>query len=154
MILRWTPRQLAMRAPWRELERLRSHLEGMYETLSDGVESFRRGGPGVYPALNLSEDDDNLYVTAELPGVVSDDIELSVQGEGLTIRGERKIPEADQEVNYHRREREAGFFRRVINLPVKIDNQNVRASVKSGILNITLPKAVEVKPRQIPISID
>ena len=150
-ILRWTPRQIAFRAPWRELERLRGHVEGMYEALSDGVETLRGGGSGVYPSLNLREDADNLYLSAELPGVAPADIELSVQGDSLTLRGERRIPEADQKVNYHRREREAGYFRRVINLPVRVDSGQIQATVRNGMLRVTMPKAAEARAQQITI---
>lgn len=149
-ILRWTPRQLAMRAPWRELDRMRRHMEGMYDALSQGVDTVRRGA-GVYPLLNLSEDTENLYLTAELPGIAPADLELSVHGESLTLRGERKIPDADQSVNYHRREREAGIFRRVVALPVRVDQDAVKASFKDGVLKVTLPKAAEAKARQINI---
>ena len=149
-ILRWTPRQLAMRAPWRELDRMRRHMEGMYDALSQGVDTVRRGA-GVYPLLNLSEDTDNLYLTAELPGIAPADLELSVHGESLTLRGERKIPDADKSVNYHRREREAGIFRRVVALPVRVNQDAVKASFKDGVLKVTLPKAAEAKARQISI---
>ena len=150
-ILRWTPRQLAMRAPWRELDRMRRHMEGMYDALSQGVETVRHGGAGVYPLLNLSEDTDNLYLTAELPGIAPSDLELSVQGDSITLRGERKIPEADKSVNYHRREREAGIFRRVVSLPVRVDQDASKAGFKDGVLQVTLPKAAEAKARQINI---
>ena len=149
-ILRWTPRQLAMRAPWRELDRMRRHMEGMYDALSQGVETVRRGA-GVYPLLNLSEDTDNLYLMAELPGVEPADLELSVHGESITLRGERKIPDADTSVNYHRREREAGIFRRVVSLPVRVNQDAAKANFKDGVLKVTLPKAAEAKARQISI---
>lgn len=150
-IIRWTPRQFALRNPWRELDRLRRHFEGLYETMSDGVEAFRRGGPGVYPALNLYEDNDNLYLKAELAGVAPEDIELSVHGDSLTLRGERKIPDTEEEVNYHRREREAGIFRRVVTLPIKVDTEKVQAKAVNGILEVTLPKISEAKARQVSI---
>lgn len=150
-ILRWTPRQIAFRTPWRELERLRSHVEGMYDALSDGVETLRGGGSGVYPSLNLREDAENLYLSAELPGVAPEDIELSVQGDSLTLRGERRILEADKKLNYHRRERDAGYFRRVINLPVRVDSGQVQATVRNGLLMVTMPKAAEAKAHQITI---
>lgn len=150
-ILRWGPRDLAFRAPWRELERLRGHLEGMRDAVSSGVDSFRQSGPGVYPALNVMEDDENLYVCAELPGVAPEDIEISVHGDALTIRGERKVTETEKKVSFHRREREFGVFRRVLNLPVKIDPENVTAKSGDGLLKVVLPKAAESKPRKIEI---
>jgi HSP20 family protein len=78
-------------------------------------------------------------------------VDLSVEGDSLTLRGERKIPEAGEKVSYHRREREAGVFRRVITLPVKVEADKVRAAMKNGILSVTLPKAAEAKPKQIVV---
>jgi HSP20 family protein len=123
----------------------------MYDALSDGVETLRGGGSGVYPSLNLREDAENLYLSAELPGVAPEDIELSVQGDSLTLRGERRILEADKKLNYHRRERDAGYFRRVINLPVRVDSGQVQATVRNGLLMVTMPKAAEAKAHQITI---
>ena len=106
---------------------------------------------GVYPMINLEEDESSLYVTAELPGISVEDLSLSVHNDSLSLRGERKIPEVDEKINYHRRERKEGFFRRVISLPVKVDADNVSAEIKNGILHVILPKAEEAKPRQITI---
>ena len=153
-ILRWTPRPIAWGTPWREIERLRNQMESLYESVVDGVDTWRRGGMGVFPALNLYEDDEKLYLTAELAGVAPEDIEMSVEGDNLTIRGERKITEAGENVNYHRREREAGFFRRVVTLPVRVDAEKIQASVKEGVLKVTFPKAVEAKSRQIKVTSD
>jgi HSP20 family protein len=138
-------------SPIRELDRLKGQFENILEGLAGSVESGLQRWAGVFPLINVSEDVDNLYVTAELPGVTVQDMEISVQGNNLTIRGERRIGEADRKVNYHRREREAGFFRRVVNLPVKTDHEKVRASFRDGILEIVLPKAAEARPRRIDI---
>lgn len=153
MILKWTPRQLSNRAPWREVDRLRNQLEGVFETLSQGVETIRHGA-GVFPLVNLYEDDQNLYLTAEMPGLAASDLDLSIQGDSLTLRGEVKAPESNQQVNYHRREREAGFFRRVINLPEKTVPDQAKASLKNGVLCVVLPKAAEAQVRRIEISKD
>ena len=150
MIIKWTPRQLSTRAPWRELDRLRNQLEGVFDALSQGVETIRHG-TGVFPLVNLFEDDQNLYLTAEMPGLDASDLELSIQGDSLTLRGEVKAPEADRQVNYHRRERDSGFFRRVINLPEKTAPDQVRASLTNGVLTVVLPKAEEAKVRRIEI---
>ncbi|MFH1138489.1 MAG: Hsp20/alpha crystallin family protein [Pseudomonadota bacterium] len=150
MIVKWTPRQLSNRAPWREIERLRNQLEGVFDTLSQGVDAIRHGA-GVFPLVNLFEDDQNLYLTAETPGLTVSDLKLSLQGDSLTLRGEVKPPESNREVNYHRREREAGFFRRVINLPEKTAPDKVTASLKNGVLTIVLPKTEEAKVRRIDI---
>lgn len=152
MILRWTPRQFGGRSPWREIERLRNQMEGFFDSVSNGVEAFRRGSAGVYPLINVLEDEENIYLSAEIPGVEASELELSVHGDSVTLRGERKIAEAGEEVNYHRRERDSGFFRRVVSLPVKIDADKAEASNKNGVLTVKLPKAAEAKPRQISVA--
>ena len=105
---------------------------------------------GVYPPVNMSEDEEALYVRAELPGVSAKDVDVSIEGDNLILRGERKI-ESAQDVNYHRRERAAGTFRRIMTLPVRVNPAKVSAKMKNGVLNIVLPKAEEAKPRQISV---
>ena len=106
---------------------------------------------GVFPALNISENEDNLYVTAELPGMNPKEIDITATADSITLRGERKDSSTSKDVNYHQREREFGTFRRVINLPTRINTDKINASYKNGILTVVLPKAEEAKPKQIEI---
>jgi HSP20 family protein len=106
---------------------------------------------GVYPLVNISEDPEHIYVRAELPGVNPEDLDITIKEQHLVIRGERKIPPEEKNVNYHRRERESGFFRRVLRLPSQVDPNKVEAACKDGVLTITLAKPEEVKPRQISV---
>ena len=153
-IFRWTPKTFGLRDRLPELDQIRNRLEGLYDSMAESVDSFRRGGAGVFPLINVSEDNENLYVAAELPGVGVADLDVSVHGDNLTIRGERKIAEIDREINVHRREREAGYFRRIVALPVKVDVEKVSAMVHNGMLEITLPKASEAKPHRVSITAD
>jgi len=111
----------------------------------------RTRGSNVFPALNVYQDSDNLYVTAELPGIDVNDIEINVEGDTLHIKGQRKLPETDNKVRYHRRERGSGQFSRTIQLPFPVNTEKVSAEMKLGILTISLPKADEAKPRKIYI---
>jgi HSP20 family protein len=124
-------------------------MHRIYNTLAGTQEGSRAAG--VYPHLNTTEDEDNYYVRAELPGVDPDDIEITTQDNNLIINGERKIPPEGENVSYHRREREAGSFRRVTSLPTHIDSSRVTAVCKNGLLTVTLPKATEVKARHIDV---
>jgi HSP20 family protein len=99
----------------------------------------------------VTEDAENLYVRAELPGVKADSLDISVVEGRLLIKGERKIEVEDQKRGYHRREREAGIFRRTIALPSRVDPGKVTAAMKNGVLTITLAKAEEAKPRKITV---
>jgi len=100
---------------------------------------------------NVTEDNDNYYVRAELPGVKSEDMDIQVTAKGVSISGERKIPVEGDNVKYHRREREAGKFSRLINLSDDIDVDKVNAELENGILTMTIPKAEKTKPRQIAV---
>ncbi len=136
--------------PFRELERLQRQMDRLFRQ-SYGVERFP-WRVGVYPLVNISEDHDYIYVRAELPGVKPGDLEIHIKDKSLVIRGERKIPTEEKEVNFHRRERESGFFRRVVSLPGPVSPDKVEATCKDGILTVKLAKPEEIKPRQIKVT--
>jgi HSP20 family protein len=135
--------------PFQELDRLQLQMDSLFQSVA-GRERYPRR-VGVYPLVNLSEDADHIYVRAELPGVNPEELDITIKEQHLVIRGERKIPPEEKNVNYHRRERESGFFRRVLRLPAQVDPNKVEAACKDGVLTITLAKSEEVKPRQISV---
>ena len=137
--------------PLRELEQLQRRMDRLFQN-AFGLERSP-WQVGVYPLVNISEDRDHLYVRAELPGVKAENLEITIQDNSLILRGERKIPTEEKQVNYHRREREAGFFRRVVALPARIQADKVEATCKDGILTIKLAKPEEVKPRKIQVKV-
>jgi len=104
----------------------------------------------TFPAVNIWEDENSLYAEAELPGVKMEDIEISVVGNELTLKGERK-PFAGDDGKYHRRERGVGSFTRVLHLPLDIDAEKVEATLRNGVLLIHLPKAAAALPRKIEV---
>ena len=149
-IIKWRPGRAGYRFdPFSEMQRLQHEMHRIYNTLTGTWEAVRPAG--VYPHLNITEDEDNYYVRAELPGVDPEDIEITTQDSDLIINGERKIPVEGENVSYHRREREAGSFKRITSLPTHIDSSKVAAVCKNGLLIITLPKTTEVKARQIEV---
>lgn len=105
---------------------------------------------GVFPLINLTEDTDNYYARAELPGIESGDLDIQIDGKNLTISGERNI-NMDQDVKFRRRERESGKFSRVISLPGEVDPDKVEAGLTNGLLNVKIPKAEAAKPKRITI---
>lgn len=135
--------------PLREFDRLRRQMDAFYGALSGGT--LPMPSAGVFPLTNVTEDGENYYVRAEMPGITSDELNIQVTAEGISISGERKIPTEGNNVKYHRREREAGKFSRLINLPKKVDVDKVEASMKNGILKVTIPKSEASKPRQIKV---
>lgn len=131
---------------WDAFEHLRREVDQL----------FARVGPdaphGVHPLVNLYESAEGFVLTAELPGMKLADIELAVHGNRLTIRGERKISYPDDgHTNLHRRERQAGQFRRAVELPVAIDSEKVEASYRNGVLLVKLPKPASHRPRRIEV---
>jgi HSP20 family protein len=135
--------------PFEELERMRRQMDRLFEGLTGRLLSDPTAG--VFPLVNVTEGNDNYYVRAELPGVKAGDMDISVTGTSLSISGERKIAPEDEKANYHRREREAGNFSRVINLPGQIDTSKVEARCADGVLTVILPKSEAAKPKQITI---
>ena len=131
-----------------EFDRLRQEVNQLFNLFTPGADPFFSR---VYPAVNLTEEGNILLVRAELPGVNPESLDISVVEGKLLISGERKIEVEDKKTSYHRREREAGVFRRTMVLPLKVDSGKVSASMKNGVLTITLPKSEEVIPRKITV---
>ena len=135
--------------PFEELERMRRQMDWLNSGLSRGF--LGEPSAGVFPLMNVTEDKDNYYIRAELPGLKADELDISVTGDTFSISGERKLPVEDEKARYHRREREAGNFSRIVSLPTQIDAGKVEAQCMDGVLTVTLPKAEAVKPKQIAV---
>ena len=137
-------------SPFGELERMRKQMDLLSGRLTRGV--FREPFAGVFPLLNVTEDRDNYYVRAELPGIKAADLDISVTGDSLSMSGERKVAEENENAKYHRRERDAGKFSRIVSLPSQVDTEKADAQCADGILTVTLPKAEIAKPKQITVT--
>ena len=137
--------------PWGDLDRLRREMDTLFNRFGGGPP--RSGGRrGVYPAVNLYETADAYILTAELPGVDASDIEVSLEGSTVALRGERKIDYAeDPETSLHRVERQSGGFRRAFELPAELDAAKVEALHRDGVLMLRMPKTPEAKPRRIAV---
>jgi HSP20 family protein len=128
----------------RELERLVSR---------GGAGDERQGvGGGVYPPINVYNSSSEIVVEAEVTGVKRDDLDLSITGETLVIRGQKKpSTESPENVRYHRHERGTGDFSRTIVLPDHVDGENIQANLKAGVLTVRLPKTQAAMPRKIEV---
>jgi HSP20 family protein len=155
MIIRRIGRPMGeYRSPFEELELMRRQMERLMEDLggTSATRPFlREPWARVFPLINLTEDKNNYYLRAELPGIKADDLEMTVTGNTLTLSGERKIPAEEENAKYHRRERDAGTFNRVVTLPDQIDSDKVDAHSADGILTVVLPKSEAAKPKQITV---
>lgn len=138
-----------VRSPFEDLDRMRRQMDRLFDDMS--FQTGQRVRAGVFPLINLSEDKEGFHVHAELPGVKSDDLDIQATANSISITGERKIPAEVENARYHRREREAGKFSRVIALPSDIDANKVEARLVDGILTVNVPKAETAKPRQITV---
>jgi HSP20 family protein len=121
----------------------------LFETL-EPFQAFRLAQN--YPPLNLYDAGDRYVLSAQLPGMTPADVDLTITGETLTIRGERKRPEGIKDDNYRRQERPMGRWARTITLPDRVDSSQVGASFSDGVLTVNLPKAEDAKPRHITVT--
>ncbi|MBW2005782.1 MAG: Hsp20/alpha crystallin family protein [Deltaproteobacteria bacterium] len=136
-------------SPFEELERIRRQMDSLTQGFARGL--WREPTSGVFPLMNVTEDKNSYHVRAELPGLKADELDISVTGDTLSISGERKLPIEEENAQYHRREREAGKFSRIISLPSQVNTGKVEARCADGILTVVLPKAEESKPKQIAV---
>ena len=108
-------------------------------------------GAGVFPPMNITQDDENFYLRAEIPGIKPAELSISALRNRVALSGKREIPREHERVSYHRKERAEGAFNRSVTLPTEVDAERVDARYTDGILTLTLPKAEQAKPRQIAV---
>ena len=141
--------------PWRgtgirpldELYKEMDHL--VHQFFADGNGSS--GGREFVPTLNVAETDQGYEVTVDLPGIKPEDVTVELHENQLTIAGKREAEQEEQGRTYHRVERRSGEFRRVIELPVSVDESKIAAHYQQGVLKVALPKSEEVKPTRIAV---
>jgi HSP20 family protein len=114
-------------------------------------ETFGDVGAGVFPPINITQDDDTFYLRAEVPGIKPNELSISAVRNRVSLAGKREIQREHERVSYHRKERAEGSFNRTVTLPSEVDAGRVDARYADGILTLTLPKAEETKPRQITV---
>ena len=130
--------------PWRELRRLQRDMNRLFD--GRGL----RGRP-EFPAVNVYGNDETVLVTAELPGMEPGDIDVSVDGNALTIRGDRKPDAVKEGTAAHRRERGAGGFARSVQLPFRADPDKIEATYSKGVLQVSVRPQETEKPRRIAV---
>lgn len=132
-----------------ELDRMKRQMDSIHTAFLGN--SFGQTTAGVFPLLNVTEDKDNYYIRAELPGLKADDLTINVTANTFSISGERKTSVGNEKVQHHRRERETGTFNRIMTLPAEINAEKVEARCADGILTVALPKAEAAKPKRITV---
>jgi HSP20 family protein len=133
--------------PFQDFDRIRREMFRFLDSYPGGTDA---ASAGVFPAINVTQDRDNYYVRAELPGVKAAELEITAVNRTLSIAGQRAAAE-EAGVSYHRKERVDGEFNRSVSLPGDFDSERVDARFVHGVLTVTLPKPERVKPRQISV---
>jgi HSP20 family protein len=140
--------------PWRpfgELGSLRREMDRLWDSFFGERPLARAWEREWAPSLDVSETKDNFVVKAEVPGIDAKDIDISLTGDVLTIKGEKKQEKEEKEEDYHLIERSYGAFSRSIRLPAEVESTKIKASYKNGILRVTLPKSEKVKAKEVRI---
>ena len=149
-LTRYTPRRGRSLSPWRELEVMSDRLTRMFDQSS--WPTTQQNGGTWFPPVNVEETADELVLTAELPGMTRDDIDLELENNILTISGQKKEErEENEERRFHLWERTYGSFQRSFTLPRTVEADKIEARFKDGILHIHMPKQEEAKGRKISI---
>jgi HSP20 family protein len=143
-------------SPWRpfgELNPFRKEMERLWNRFLGETPFARTFNEMWSPSVDISETKDDFVVKAELPGLEAKDVNVSISGNVLTIKGEKKAEEEEKDEHYHRVERYSGSFQRVFQLPSGVKADKVEASFDKGVLKVTLPKVEEAKKKEIEVKV-
>lgn len=147
-IVRWDP--------FRDLMTLQDRMNRLFDQTMSRTRADEEEGMTVStwsPAVDIFETADSIVMKAELPGVSQANIDIQVRDNTLTLKGERKFEREVKDENYLRIERSYGAFQRAFSLPTVIQQDKIRAVFKDGVLEVTLPKAEEAKPKQVKVDV-
>ncbi len=145
-LMKWTP--------FGELTTFRREMDRLFERFFGELPGLGLPGMVWAPRLDMSETKDSLVVKAELPGLEAKDLDISVSGDTLTIKGEKKQEKEEKDEHRHLIERSHGAFSRMVELTAPVAADKIKATFKNGVLTITLPKTEEAKRKAIPIKVE
>lgn len=154
MLARWEPFGGLRRRGgnlFNELNDIQREMNRLFDDFFSERQSGLAEGAWM-PAVDVSENEATMIVRAELPGMKQEDIELNLQENVLTLKGEKKKETKEDQENFHRVERSYGSFSRTFTLPANVKQEDIKATFKDGVLEISLPKAEEAKAKKIAIS--
>ena len=141
------------RFPGRNIINIKNEIDKVYDEIFANQPDDEESMGNIVPTVNIEENDQAFVVSAELPGMDSNDIKITFQDGTLCISGEKKREKEDKGKNYHRHERDYGSFSRRFSIPSRIKSNKIDASFDKGVLTVQLPKAEDVKPQEIKINI-
>jgi HSP20 family protein len=139
--------------PFGELGSIRSEMDRLWNKFLGETSFARRFREEWSPSVDISETKDKLVINAELPGLDSKDVNVSISGDFLTIKGEKKKEEEEKDEHHHYMERYYGSFQRSFQIPVNVKTDKIEATFDKGVLTVTLPKTEEAKKKEIEIKV-
>ena len=137
--------------PFREVVTMQNRLNSLFRDLNDSDSPLTTAA--FVPAVDIYEDEKKVMLKLEVPGIDEKDLDVSVENNTLTVKGERKFESEEKEENFHRIERRYGSFYRAFTLPSTVDTEHVQAKYNAGVLKLELLKKPEAQPKQIKISV-
>ena len=156
MISKWTPSRTTEWNPFQELQDFENRLAGFFGRTSVRTNGDKQEAISIAdwaPLVDISEDEKEYLVKAELPEVKKEDVRVTVENGVLSISGERKIEKEEKDKKYHRVERAYGRFERSFTLPEGADGTKITAEFKEGVLKVHLPKAETAKPKSVTVKV-
>jgi HSP20 family protein len=130
---------------------LQREIDRVFDNFTRGWPSFQMTSDDLTPRMDIAETDKDIEITAELPGLEEKDVQVNVADDVLTIRGEKKAEKEEKDKNYHRIERSYGSFYRSLQLPAGIKADAIKATLKNGVLKVTMTKPATVQPKKIEV---
>jgi HSP20 family protein len=137
--------------PFRDVVRLQNRLNSLFRDFNDGNSPLTTAS--FVPAVDIYEDPQKVVLKLEVPGIEEKDLDVRVENNTLTVKGERKFEKEEKEENFHRIERRYGSFYRAFTLPPTVDTESVAANYNAGVLKLELKKKAEAQPKQIKVSV-
>ena len=139
--------------PFRDVLALQNRMNALFQDYSrNSGDNETLTTAGFVPPVDIYEDEHKVVLKLEIPGIALEDIDIRVENNTLTVRGERKFEKEEKEENFHRVERRYGSFFRAFTLPPTVNTENVKAEYENGVLRLSLEKRAEAKPKQIKVN--
>jgi HSP20 family protein len=139
--------------PFREVVALQNRVNSLFRDFNEGAADSPLTTGSFIPAVDIYEDEKTVVLKLEVPGIEEKDLDVSVENNTLTVKGERKFAQEEKEENFHRIERRYGSFYRAFTLPTTVDTENVAASYTAGVLKLEIKKKPEAQPKQIKVNV-
>jgi HSP20 family protein len=138
--------------PFREVAALQNRVNSLFRDFNEGESSLTT--TNFIPAVDIYEDEKKIVLKLEVPGIPEKDLDVSVENNTLTVKGERKFEKEEKEENFHRIERRYGSFFRSFTLPTTVETENIDAKYEQGVLKLELKKKPEAQPKQIKVNVN